>query len=96
MNTITSFIGAFKMYSGVMAVYQGAEATSAYYFGTVAETPTGSEGTVWIPVVGWIYKELESSYEAPGVASAASLVLLGIIMVITAVQFMVSKKRVHY
>ena len=94
--TITSFIGAFKMYSGVMAVYQGAEATSAYYFGTVAETPTGSEGTVWIPVVGWIYKELESSYEAPGVASAASLVLLAIIMVITAVQFMVSKKRVHY
>ena len=94
--TITSFIGAFKMYSGVMAVYQGAEATSAYYFGTVAETPTGSEGTVWIPVVGWIYKELESSYEAQGVASAASLILLGIIMVITAVQFMVSKKRVHY
>lgn len=94
--TITSFIGAFKMYSGVMAVYQGAEATSAYYFGTVAETPTGSEGTVWMPVVGWIYKELESSYESPGVASAASLVLLGIIMVITAVQFMVSKKRVHY
>ena len=94
--TITSFIGAFKMYSGVMAVYQGAEATSAYYFGTVADTPTGSEGTVWMPVVGWIYKELESSYESPGVASAASLVLLGIIMVITAVQFMVSKKRVHY
>lgn len=94
--TITSFIGAFKMYSGVMAVYQGAEATSAYYFGTVAETPTGSEGTVWMPVVGWIYKELESSYESPGVASAASLVLLGIIMVITALQFMVSKKRVHY
>ena len=94
--TITSFIGAFKMYSGVMAVYQGAEATSAYYFGTVKETPTGSEGTVWMPVVGWIYKELESNYEAPGVASAASLVLLGIIMVITAVQFMVSKKRVHY
>ena len=94
--TITSFIGAFKMYSGVMAVYQGAEATSAYYFGTVADTPTGSEGTVWMPVVGWIYKELESSYESPGVASAASLVLLGIIMIITAVQFMVSKRRVHY
>lgn len=94
--TITSFIGAFKMYSGVMAVYQGAEANSAYYFGTVKDTPLGSEGTVWMPVVGWIYKELESSYEAPGVASAASLVLLGIIMVITAVQFMVSKKRVHY
>ena len=95
--TITSFIGAFKMYSGVMAVYQGAEARSAYFFGTVAgKTKPGYEGTVWMPVVGWIYKELESSYESPGVASAASLILLGIIMVITAVQFMVSKKRVHY
>ena len=94
--TITSFIGAFKMYSGVMAVYQGAEATSAYYFGTTANTPVGSEGTVWMPVVGWIYRELERSYKAPGVASAASLVLLAIIMMITVVQFAVSKKRVHY
>ena len=84
------------MYSGVMAVYQGAEATSAYYFGTTANTPVGSEGTVWMPVVGWIYRELERSYKAPGVASAASLVLLAIIMMITVVQFAVSKKRVHY
>jgi len=94
--TITSFIGAFKMYSGVMAVYQGAEATSAYFFGTVPETTTGNEGTAWMPVVGWIYRELDSDAINPGVASAASLILLGIIMVITAVQFAVSKKRVHY
>lgn len=98
--TITSFIGAFKMYSGVMAVYQGAESTGAYFFGTVAGKDGSINpediGTAWTPVVGWIYKELESNYKAPGVASAASLILLGIIMVITAVQFAVSKKRVHY
>ena len=98
--TITSFIGAFKMYSGVMAVYPAGEAAEtpfpSYYFGTVKETPLGQEGTVWMPVVGWIYRELKRNYEAPGVASAASLVLLGIIMVITLLQFMVSKKRVHY
>ena len=86
--TITSFIGAFKMYTGVMAVYTGAEA-DAYYFG-------GPDGREWMPVVGWIYNELHLNYKYPGKASAASLVLLAIIMAITAVQFAVSKKRVHY
>ena len=93
--TITSFIGAFKMYSGVMAVYQGIEAKTMYYFGTV-DKPGIEDGEAWMPVVGWIYKQLETHYDKPGVSSAASLILLGIIMVITAVQFMVSKKRVHY
>ena len=76
------------MYTGVMAVYQGVE-SGAYYFG-------GSDGTEWMPVVGWIYKELATDSLKPGVSSAGSLVLLAIIMVITAVQFAVSKKRVHY
>ena len=91
--TITSFIGAFKMYSGVMAVYSRVPTTSgtsaAYYFG-------GDYGKEWMPVVGWIYRELDNNPDQTGVASAASLVLLAIIMVITAVQFAVSKKRVHY
>lgn len=86
--TITSFIGSFKMYTGVMTVFQGTEA-DAYYFG-------GKWGTDWMPVVGWIYKELNSNYLRPGDSSAASLVLLAIIMVITVAQFAVSKKRVHY
>ena len=85
--TITSFIGSFKMYSGVMAVYT--EGNGAYWFG-------GEKGEDWMPVVGWIYRELEKHYDTPGVAAAASLILLAIIMVITAVQFAVSKKRVHY
>ena len=90
--TITSFIGAFKMYTGVNAVYaknSGATGNLAYWFG-------GTNGDEWIPVVGWIYKSVANNADETGVASAASLVLLGIIMVITAVQFAASKKKVHY
>lgn len=87
--TITSFIGSFKMYTGVMAVYQGEHSGGGYYFGGNLKDPDR-----WIPVVGWIYKNVDAVF--PGKASAASIVLLCIIMVITAVQFVVSKKRVHY
>ena len=86
--TITSFIGAFKMYTGVMAVYSGSNKGS-YYFG-------GEKGEEWMPVVGWIYKQLEENQNQPGIAAAGSLVLLCIILLITLVQFAVSKKRVHY
>lgn len=88
--TITSFIGSFKMYTGVMAVYPEG---GAYYFGPSEKVLNGAE---WMPVVGWIYRELKEHPTQPGISSAASLILLGIIMVITAVQFAVSKKRVHY
>lgn len=91
--TITSFIGSFKMYTGVMAVYQGVKAGDPNYFGPSTQFKDGEE---WIPVVGWIYRELSEHPTQPGIASAASLILLGIILVITAVQFAVSKKRVHY
>ena len=91
--TITSFIGAFKMYTGVMSVYTNTKlASSGFYFG-------GKNGTDWMPVVGWIYKQMDPSsiyFRNPGVPAAGSLVLLGIIMVITVVQFAVSKRRVHY
>ena len=86
--TITSFIGAFKMYTGVISVYS----RGPFDFG-------GASGTDWMPVVGWIYKSM--SNEAVdrtniGIPAAGSLVLLGIILIITIVQFGVSKKRVHY
>lgn len=85
--TITSFIGAFKMYTGVRAVFLD---SNAYYFG-------GSDGTQWMPIVGWIYRELKvNSMFEPGIAASGSLVLLVIILVITVLQFAVSKKRVHY
>lgn len=89
--TITSFIGAFKMYSGVMSVYTNING-SGFYFG-------GTEGYDWMPVVGWIYKQMDPSsgnLSKPGIAAAGSLVLLAIILFITVIQFAVSKKRVHY
>lgn len=87
--TITSFIGSFKMYTGVMAVYQATEGNGTWFGGD-----TGDE---WIPIVGWIYRQIEGEgVLTPGLASAGSLVLLGIIMVITVLQFAASKKRVHY
>lgn len=86
--TVTSFIGAFKMYTGVMSVYSSLN-RGTYYFG-------GEKGEEWMPVVGWIYKQLELKYDQPGIAAAGSLVLLVIILFITLIQFAVSKKRVHY
>ncbi len=85
--TITSFIGAFKMYTGVRAVYQS---QSTYYFG-------GAQGVEWITVVGYLYRDMkEINPLNPGYAAAGSIVLLIIILIITAAQFAVSKKRVHY
>lgn len=87
--TITSFIGAFKMYTGVISVI----GRGAYDFG-------GIDKTDWMPVVGWIYLQMSNNSQYKGinlgVPAAGSLVLLAIIMLITAVQFGVSKKRVHY
>ena len=85
--TITSFIGAFKMYTGVRAVYQS---QSTYYFG-------GANGVEWITVVGYLYRDMkEVNPLNPGYAAAGSIVLLIIILLITMAQFAVSKKRVHY
>ena len=85
--TITSFIGAFKMYTDVRAVYIS---QSNYFFG-------GYLGVEWITVVGYIYKDMkEINPLNPGYAAAGSLALLVIILLITAAQFWVSKKRVHY
>jgi len=85
--TITSFIGAFKMYTGVRAVYL---AQDAYFFG-------GYNGNEWITVVGYLYKDMKQINPLnPGFAAAGSIILLIIILLITAAQFAVSKKRVHY
>ena len=91
--TITSFIGAFKMYTGVLAVYSSQPALS-----TGLDNFGGSKGKEWMPIVGWIYEQLRSpeGQLQPGVAAAGSIVLLCIILFITLVQFAASKKRVHY
>lgn len=85
--TITSFIGAFKMYTGVRSIYLS---QSNYYFG-------GYQGVEWMTVVGYLYKDMkEINPLNPGYAAAGSIILLIIILIITAIQFAVSKKRVHY
>ena len=45
-------------------------------------------------MVGYIYKAL--STQKQGAASAAALILFGIILVVTLINLRVSKKRVHY
>lgn len=82
--TITSFIGAFKAYSSVIAI-----------FGNGKYGPVGNEKML-ITIVGFIYEKLWSSGMPFGVASAGSLILFIIIMIITLIQFQISKKRVHY
>lgn len=85
--TITSFIGAFKMYAGVRAVYLSGD---SYFFG-------GTKGVEWITVVGYLYRDMKVINPLhPGYAAAGSIVLLIVIMLITAAQFAVSKRRVHY
>jgi len=77
---ITGFIGAFKAYSDAVAL-----------FGTnlnVAEMNT---------IVGYIYDMLYgNSGGYPSFASAAAIVLFAIVLTITCINLLISKKHVHY
>lgn len=77
---ITGFIGAFKAYSDAVAL-----------FGTnlnAAEMNT---------IVGYVYDMLYGdSGGYPSYASAAAIILFVIVLTITCINLMVSKKRVHY
>ncbi|MBE6917140.1 MAG: sugar ABC transporter permease [Ruminococcaceae bacterium] len=78
---ITSFIGGFKEYSSIVGI-----------FGEKMG-PVGADLKL-NTMVGYIYEALpEMNY---GVASAAALVLFGIILVVTLINLQVSKKRVHF
>lgn len=78
---ITSFIGSFKEYTHIVGLFNG----------------SGTLGTAGDPnmetIVYYIYENLSThtSY-----AAAAAVFLFVIILVFTALQFWVSKKRVHY
>lgn len=82
--TVTSFIGAFKAYTSVIALFPNG-------------APTGATYTLKT-FVFLVYDQLErqGSNGAFSIASAASLILFGIILVFTMIQMQVSKKRVHY
>ena len=77
---ITGFIGAFKAYSDAVAL-----------FGTnlnAAEMNT---------IVGYVYDMLYGdSGGYPSYASAAAIILFAIVMTITCINLMISKKHVHY
>ena len=78
---ITGFIGGFKEYSSIVGV-----------FGEKMG-PVGAHGSL-NTMVGYIYESIELGNQ--GVASAASLILFGIILVVTLINLRVSKKRTHY
>ena len=78
---ITSFIGGFKEYSSIVGIF-GEDMG-----------PVGAKLKL-NTMVGYIYEALpEMNY---GIASAAALILFGIILVVTMINLQVSKKRVHF
>ena len=78
---ITGFIGGFKEYSSIVGIF--------------GETmgPVHDAGRL-NTMVGFIYDSLGT--RAHGTASAAALILFGIILVVTMINTQVSKKRVHF
>ena len=77
---ITGFIGDFKAYSDAVAL-----------FGT--DLNTAGMNTI----VGYVYDMLYgSSGGYPSYASAAAIILFAIVLTITCINLMVSKKHVHY
>lgn len=79
---ITSFIGAFKEYSSVIGLFGSSNAS--WYTG----------GHELYTVVYYIYDTIAAGTVQYGAAAAVMLFL--IILLFTAIQFWVSKKRVHY
>lgn len=84
---ITSFIGAFKEYNSVIGLFDPKT-------GGQFDKSTGMENMT--TVVYFIYKRMGESKPTLGYACSGAVVLFIIIMIFTAIQFKVSKKRVHY
>ncbi len=78
---ITGFIGGFKEYSSIVGVF-GDKMGPAH--------DAGSLNTM----VGFVYDQIAKDRQ--GVASAAALILFGIILLVTIFNNWVSKKTVHY
>lgn len=77
---ITGFIGAFKAYSDAVALFG-----------------TDLNATEMNTIVGYIYDMLYgTSGGYPSYASAAAIILFTIVLTITCINLLVSKKHVHY
>ena len=77
---ITGFMGGFKEYSSIVGIFGEGMG------------PAGASGQM-NTMVGYIYDNIG---RREGLASAAALILFGIILVVTMINMQVSKKRVHY
>ena len=78
---ITSFIGGFKEYSSIVGI-----------FGETMGPP--GKNYQMQTMVGYIYQALSGVHQ--GRASAAAIILFGIILVVTLINLYVSKKKTHY
>ena len=78
---ITGFIGGFKEYTSIVGI-----------FGETMGPP--SDAGRLNTMVGFIYDALETNSQ--GRASAAALILFGIILVVTLINLKVSKNNTHY
>ena len=77
---ITGFIGGFKEYSSIVGIF--------------GEDMQAVGGESLNTMVGYIYDSLARNQQ--GRASAAALILFGIIFAVTLVNLYVSKKKTHY
>ena len=77
---ITSFIGAFKEYNSIVAI-----------FGKAGETNSNSHNMY--TVVFYVYDNINSQ---TSFAAAAAVLLFVVILIFTFIQFWASSKRVHY
>ena len=78
---ITGFIGGFKEYTSIVGIFG-------------EKMGPADDGGRLNTMVGFIYDALSTNNQ--GRASAAALILFGIILVVTMINMQVSKKRVHY
>ena len=79
-DIITGFIGAFKAYSDVVAIFG-----------------TNLNAAGMNTIVGYVYDMLYGdSGGYPSYASAAALILFAIVLTITCINLMISRKNVHY
>ncbi len=77
---ITGFIGAFKAYSDAVALFG-----------------TNLNSSEMNTIVGYVYDMLYSDGGGyPSFASAAAIILFAIVLTITSINLIVSRKRVHY
>ncbi len=80
---ITGFIGGFKEYSSIVGIFGDDMG------------PTGAPYRL-NTMVGYIYRYVSGEDPRTGLASAASLILFGIIFIVTMINLKVSKRSVHY